>query len=50
MFIKSLEEIRLELSKKQMKKFVALLKAFQGYDRIDIIFKIIKKKYWRKIR
>ena len=50
MFIKSLEEISLELSKKQMKRFVVLLKAFQGHDRIDIIFKIVKKQYWRKIR
>ena len=50
MFIKSLEGIKLELSKKKMKKFLILLKEFQGHDRIDIIFKIVKKPYWRKIR
>ena len=47
MFTKSLEEIKKELSKKQLNKFKELIKEFGNSDKIDLIYQLAKKRRWK---
>jgi len=39
-----IEQIRKDLSKKQAHRFKKLMKEFEGYDKLDIIYKLAKKR------